>query len=64
MQFDSLAAFMSMQGHGIFVWSVYAISLVVMVGLVVAPLRKNRAFFTEQAMLIKREQRARQQAES
>lgn len=64
MQFDSLAAFMSMQGHGIFVWSVYVISLVVMVGLVVAPLRKNREFFTEQAMLIKREQRARQQAES
>ena len=42
MQFDSLAAFISMQGHGIFVWSVYAISLLVMVGLVVAPLRKNR----------------------
>ena len=60
MQFDSLAAFLSMEGHGIFVWSVYAIALVVMVGLVVAPLRKNRQFFTEQAMLAKRELRAQQ----
>ena len=60
MQFDSLAAFMSMEGHGIFVWSVYAITLVVMVGLAMAPLRKNRQFFAEQAMLVKREQRAQE----
>lgn len=64
MQFDSLAAFMSMEGHGVFVWSVYAIGLVVMIGLVAAPLRKNNQFFTEQAMLVKRDQRARQQSES
>ena len=64
MQFDSLAAFMSMEGHGVFVWSVYAITLVVMLLLVSAPLRKNRQFFTEQSMLAKREQRARQQVES
>ena len=64
MQFDSLAAFMSMEGHGIFVWSVYAITLVVMLLLVSAPLRRNRQFFAEQAMLAKREQRARQKAVS
>ena len=62
MQFDSLAAFMSMEGHGVFVWSVYAIAFVVMAGLVVAPLRKNRQFFAEQAMLAKREQRAQQKS--
>ncbi|ARN75444.1 heme exporter protein CcmD [Oceanicoccus sagamiensis] len=63
MQFDSLAAFMSMEGHGIFVWSVYAIAFVVLATLFLVPLRKNRQFFTEQAMLAKREQRIQQQAE-
>ena len=63
MQFDSLSAFMAMDGHGVFVWSVYAISLLVMIGLLVAPLRKNKKFFSEQAMLLKREQRVQQQAE-
>ncbi len=60
MQFDSLAAFMSMEGHGVFVWSVYAITLVVMIALVVAPLRRNKQFFADQAMLVKREQRAQE----
>ena len=63
MQFDSLSAFVAMDGHGVFVWSVYAISLLVMIGLLVAPLRKNNQFFSEQAMLLKREQRVQQQAE-
>ena len=62
MQFESLAAFMSMEGHGVFVWSVYAITLVVLMGLAVAPLRKDRQFFTEQALLVKREQRSQEKS--
>lgn len=56
MQFDSLADFMSMQGHGVFVWSVYAITLVILVALTAAPLRKRRRFFIEQMMRERRQQ--------
>lgn len=56
MQFDSLAEFIAMGGHGPYVWSVYAITTVVLVALVVAPLRRRRRFWAEQAMRLKREQ--------
>jgi len=48
MQFDSLAAVWSMNGHGPFVWSAYAIAAVTLLALVWAPLHKQRRFFAEQ----------------
>jgi heme exporter protein D len=56
MQFDSFSALIDMQGHGPFVWSTYAIALTVLVGLVISPWRKNKRFFVEQSMRIRREQ--------
>lgn len=50
-QFDSLQAFLHMDGHGVFVWSVMAISLAVFVGLVVWPLRAHRQALLEQQRL-------------
>jgi heme exporter protein D len=42
--------------HGVFVWSVYGLSLFIMLLLVVAPLRKNSRFFVRQSMMLKRQQ--------
>ncbi|MCK9563370.1 MAG: heme exporter protein CcmD [Bacteroidales bacterium] len=41
-QFDSLAAFYAMGGHGPFVWLSYLFTLVVLVWLVVSPLMRTR----------------------
>lgn len=58
MQFESLQAFIAMGGHGVFVWSVYGITVLVLSLLLLAPLRKNRRFFLQQMMLLKRQQAA------
>ncbi len=42
MYFDSFAALMNMDGHGAYVWFCYGLSLLVLVGLVAAPLRRQR----------------------
>lgn len=60
LQFDSLADFMAMGGHGAFVWAVYGITAIVLVGLAIAPLRRKRRFMQEQGMRLKREQVAAQ----
>lgn len=57
-KFDSFAAFMSMGGHGVFVWSVYALTLIVLVSLLLAPLRRKRRFMLEQAMILRRAESA------
>lgn len=61
MQFDSVADFFAMGGHGVFVWTVYALTTVVLVALVVVPLRRKRRFWVEQAMRIRREAALHQQ---
>ena len=43
MYFDSLQQLIWMNGHGIYVWSSFAISAVVMIGLIVKPLRQKQA---------------------
>lgn len=35
MAFDSIAGFLQMGNHGVYVWSSYAVSLVALVGLLV-----------------------------
>jgi len=42
MQFDSLAAFIDMAGHGQYVWMAYAITLGTWLGLVIAPMLKRK----------------------
>lgn len=41
-RFDSLGDFLYMQGHGVFVWSAYAISLLIMAWLVLSPWIQQR----------------------
>lgn len=55
-QFDSIADFMEMAGHGPYVWACYAITAVSMIYLAVVPLRRRKALFKE----IKQQQRRAQ----
>jgi heme exporter protein D len=47
-QFDSLAAFAHMDGHGVFVWTAYAIVYGILIYLTVNPLLQKRAFLKQQ----------------
>jgi heme exporter protein D len=58
MQFDSFSALFAMEGHGVFVWSAYAIAVIILLALVIAPLRKKRRFFRDCALRLRREQAA------
>ena len=52
MHFDSIAAAMHMDGHGIYVWSAYAITLVLLFWLLWAPsqqLRERKRWITAEA---------------
>jgi heme exporter protein D len=59
-QFDSLADFIAMNGHGPFVWAAYAITLAALIFLVVSPVLQKKAFFKQQE---KMQKIARQQLE-
>ncbi|WGL17422.1 heme exporter protein CcmD [Microbulbifer bruguierae] len=41
-QFDSLADFLAMSGHGPYVWGSYCVTLLVMAALAVVPLLRQR----------------------
>ena len=45
MSFDSFTDFVAMGGHARFVWPAYVLGLVVLAGLVWAPIRARRRFF-------------------
>lgn len=42
MYFESFAAALAMDGHGVYVWSAYAISVVVLAYLIWSPLRRRK----------------------
>lgn len=55
MYFDNTQALLYMEGHGVYVWSVYAVALVILVALVVAPMLRKRRFVAEELRRIRRE---------
>jgi heme exporter protein D len=55
MYFDSLQAALAMDGHGVFVWSAYAISLVTLALTLDAPRRRRRRLLAEVRGDLKRE---------
>ena len=60
-QFENWQAFWQMAGHGPYVWAVVAVTAVVMVALVAAPLRRRRQLLAEVA---REQQRAERRAEA
>lgn len=55
MQFETFSDFIQMGGHGAFVFSVYLISVLVLIGNVVHPMLKKRRFYFDQAARQERE---------
>ena len=56
MEFDSFQAFMQMGKHGAFVWSAYGITLVVILGNLIAIRRRKKNVNETIQRKIKREQ--------
>jgi heme exporter protein D len=52
-QFESLADFMAMSGHGPYVWASYAITSIALIFLVVNPLLQKKALIKQQQKLRK-----------
>lgn len=46
-QFESIADFIAMNGHGPFVWSAYAITFAVLIFLLISPLLQKKAFIKQ-----------------
>lgn len=57
MYFDNLQDFLTMEGHGLYVWLAYAIALVVLVFNIAAPLVRKRQLLQDQARQMRREAR-------
>lgn len=56
MAFDSFEAFLAMGKHGLYVWTSYAVFLVVIGANVVAPLWQKRRIMVHQRRLLRREE--------
>lgn len=47
-QFDSIADFIAMNGHGPYVWASYVITFAILIFLLVSPLLQKKAFVKQQ----------------
>lgn len=52
-QFETVADFIAMNGHGPYVWAAYAITFASLVFLVVSPVLQRKAFFRQQQKMQK-----------
>ena len=59
MYFSSLADLIYMDGHGLYVWSVYGVAALILGALIVAPLLARRRFIRDEAQRLRREQAGR-----
>ncbi len=58
MYFDSLHALLTMEGHGVYVWTAYLLTIVVIAAALLGPLRRRKRFLLQLAAELKRAQRA------
>ncbi|WP_417584098.1 heme exporter protein CcmD [Nitrincola sp.] len=56
MSFESFSDFLAMGGHGLYVWSSYALGLVVLLANVISPMMTRKRLITEQLRRIRREE--------
>ncbi len=55
MYFDSVAQLFAMDGHGVYVWSVYAAALAIIALLALTPVFKRRRFIAEETRVLTRQ---------
>ncbi|MCK7597505.1 heme exporter protein CcmD [Microbulbifer sp. CAU 1566] len=58
-QFDGLASFLAMNGHGPYVWASYGVAILVLGTLAVAPLLRQRKMRQEFARQLRQEEARR-----
>jgi heme exporter protein D len=58
MYFDSLQALLTMDGHGLYVWTAYLVTVVVIALVLLAPLRRKKRFLRQLSGELKRAQDA------
>ena len=46
MYFDSLQTLLFMEGHGVYVWTVYLVTIVVIAAVLIAPVRRRNRLLT------------------
>lgn len=56
MYFDSLQALVSMDGHGFYVWTAYAVTLLVVAAVLMAPLQRKKRILRQLSGELKRAQ--------
>jgi heme exporter protein D len=54
MYFDSLHALLAMDGHGVYVWTAYGVTGLVIAAGLLAPLRRRKRFLLQLAAELKR----------
>ena len=54
MYFESFDALINMDGHGVFVWAAYAVTVAVIILLLVVPVRRRRRFLRQVSGELKR----------
>ena len=59
MYFDSISAALQMDGHGVYVWSAYLITIAVVATVLILPARRERAFHRQLQGILKRQHRER-----
>ncbi len=62
VSFSSWSEFFHMGGYALYVWLAYGVGLVVLGGVVLAPLLRHRRLRRELARRLRREQRQREKA--
>jgi heme exporter protein D len=56
VQFDSVAAALAMDGHGAYVWFVFAVAAMIAVALIVVPTLRHRRVASQTLGMIRRQQ--------
>ncbi|KDE40596.1 MAG: heme exporter protein CcmD [Nitrincola lacisaponensis] len=56
MSFDSFSDFIAMGGHGLYVWSSYALGLAVLLANIISPIMARKRLIAEQLRRIRREE--------
>ncbi|MFT4614729.1 MAG: heme exporter protein D [Bacteroidia bacterium] len=54
MYFETIDALLHMDGHGVYVWPAYIVTVVVLTCLLVLPMRRQRRLLNEIAGVLKR----------
>lgn len=61
-QFDSLSAFLAMNGHGPYVWAAYFVAVAVLVALAATPVLRQRRMLKEFSRQVRLEEARRRAA--